>query len=231
MLTCILVVPKDVEAQYTTIIDAILATSDLNTISEKRIRKGLQAIVQHDLVPRKAEIKELIIARFDDFNSRQNSAPLSTDESPVREVQKTKVKREAAEAVQQASPPTSGTRNEEDDDDDMHDMSDVVKSEVKAPKRKIKHEPIDADARYAARLQAEEDSRVRATRGAPMRKNGVARKRKMQMVRKRSSKMIRGDASDVESGSGIEPKKEVKRTGAFHVSFPTCVRPELRCAY
>ena len=53
-----------------------------------------------------------------------------------------------------------------------------------------------------------------------MRKNGVVRKRKRQMARKRSSKMIRGDASDVESGSEIEPKKEVKRTGAFHVSFP-----------
>lgn len=46
-------VPEDVEARYITIIDAILATSDLNTISEKRIRKGLQAIVQHDITPQK----------------------------------------------------------------------------------------------------------------------------------------------------------------------------------
>lgn len=37
-----------------TIIDSILAASDLNTISEKRIRKGLQAAVEHDITPQKA---------------------------------------------------------------------------------------------------------------------------------------------------------------------------------
>lgn len=36
-----------------TIIDSILAASDLNTISEKRIRKGLQAAVDYDITPQK----------------------------------------------------------------------------------------------------------------------------------------------------------------------------------
>jgi upstream activation factor subunit UAF30 len=39
--------------EYTSIIDDILAKSDLTTISEKRIRKGLQDTVGHDLTPQK----------------------------------------------------------------------------------------------------------------------------------------------------------------------------------
>jgi hypothetical protein len=38
---------------FVTIIDSILAASDLNTISEKRIRKGLQAAVKYDITPQK----------------------------------------------------------------------------------------------------------------------------------------------------------------------------------
>lgn len=49
----ILSVTADVEAKYVKIIDAILASSDLNTISEKRIRKGLQQAVNHDITPQK----------------------------------------------------------------------------------------------------------------------------------------------------------------------------------
>jgi upstream activation factor subunit UAF30 len=39
--------------KYTEIIDTILAESDLNTISEKRIRKGLQEAVGYDLTLQK----------------------------------------------------------------------------------------------------------------------------------------------------------------------------------
>src|SRR5436190_12942140 len=46
-------VPPDVLISYTKIIDSILASSDLNTISEKRIRKGLQDVVGHDITPQK----------------------------------------------------------------------------------------------------------------------------------------------------------------------------------
>lgn len=47
------IVPPEVEASYTKIIDSILAVSDLNTISEKRIRKGLEAAIQDDLSSQK----------------------------------------------------------------------------------------------------------------------------------------------------------------------------------
>lgn len=46
-------VPPEVEASYVTIIDDILAASDLDSISEKRIRKGLQESVEYDITPQK----------------------------------------------------------------------------------------------------------------------------------------------------------------------------------
>ncbi len=48
-------VPPEVEASYSAIIDSILAASDLNTISAKRIRKGLQAAVDYDITPQKVD--------------------------------------------------------------------------------------------------------------------------------------------------------------------------------
>jgi hypothetical protein len=52
----LLEVPPDVRESYTKIIDGILAGSDLNTISEKRIRKGLQESVGYDLTPQKVRV-------------------------------------------------------------------------------------------------------------------------------------------------------------------------------
>ena len=40
-------------AKYTGIIDGILSTSDLTTISEKKIRKGIQEAVEYDITPQK----------------------------------------------------------------------------------------------------------------------------------------------------------------------------------
>ncbi len=45
--------PTEVRAKYTTIIDGILASSDLNLISEKKIRKGIQQHVEYDITPQK----------------------------------------------------------------------------------------------------------------------------------------------------------------------------------
>jgi upstream activation factor subunit UAF30 len=42
-----------VEASYSVIIDEILRASDINTISAKRIRKGLQERVEDDLSQQK----------------------------------------------------------------------------------------------------------------------------------------------------------------------------------
>lgn len=46
-------VPPEQRASYSAIIDEILAASDLNTISAKRIRKGLQEKVAYDISDQK----------------------------------------------------------------------------------------------------------------------------------------------------------------------------------
>jgi upstream activation factor subunit UAF30 len=48
--------PAEVAATYTVIIDEILRTSDLNTISAKRIRKGLQERIGQDIAPQKVRL-------------------------------------------------------------------------------------------------------------------------------------------------------------------------------
>ena len=48
-----LAVPSEVLAAYIVIIDDILAKSDLQTISSKRIREGLQKAVDYDITPHK----------------------------------------------------------------------------------------------------------------------------------------------------------------------------------
>ena len=42
--------------KYVTIIDSILAASDLRVISEKKIRKGMQEAVEYDITPQKVSI-------------------------------------------------------------------------------------------------------------------------------------------------------------------------------
>lgn len=42
-------VPPEQEAAYSAIIDSILQSSDLETVSAKRIRKGLQERVDYDI--------------------------------------------------------------------------------------------------------------------------------------------------------------------------------------
>jgi upstream activation factor subunit UAF30 len=55
-------VASDVRDKYVGIIDDILSKSDLTTISEKRIRKGLQDAVGYDLTPQKVS-RTLFVAQ------------------------------------------------------------------------------------------------------------------------------------------------------------------------
>ena len=56
--------PAEVQASYSVIIDSILEKSDLNTISAKRIRKGLQDRVGHDISDQKVRdpSRELLLS-------------------------------------------------------------------------------------------------------------------------------------------------------------------------
>lgn len=46
-------VPNEVKARYISIIDNILAGSDLTQVTEKRIRQGIADRVEYDITPQK----------------------------------------------------------------------------------------------------------------------------------------------------------------------------------
>lgn len=237
-------VPPEVEASFITIIDSILAASDLDTISEKRIRKGLQASVQYDITPQKAwklpnsiarpflirtqsAIKALIMARFDKFDAQRksvastnghpktvrNDIPACSGSSghaspPTHKKPKQKAEDEGPSDIKLV-PCLEEHKQESDDDDELSDTKD---SPPPKKKKKIDH---DSDAAYAAKLQAQENSRIRSTRGGGP-KVTLAKKKKAPK-KKTSTKVKAEDDSDLE-GSGSEAKeKKVNRTGGFHV--------------
>ena len=45
--------PPEVRARYVTIIDSVLATSDIEKISKRKIRMGIQEAVEYDITPQK----------------------------------------------------------------------------------------------------------------------------------------------------------------------------------
>ncbi|KAK4995752.1 hypothetical protein LTR66_004492 [Elasticomyces elasticus] len=195
------------EASYSAIIDAILEKSDLSTISAKRIRKALQAQVDYDITPQKHAIKRLINDRFDKFhNSKVDEfvAPIpapAADAAPVAE-------------PEQSSPlssiRTSPAKRRKVDDES--EKSDVAESLPARKKKRVQNE--EDDAAYAARLQAEENSRARPTRGGTTKKRPIIKKSMAARAKRKSATNIRADDdSDVALGS-CEEKKE--RKGGFH---------------
>jgi upstream activation factor subunit UAF30 len=82
------------------------------------------------------------------------------------------------------------------------------------PKKRKPDADVDADAEFAAKLQAEENLRARPTRGGSNRRAAPTKKKS----KAKTSKRVKAeDDSDIESGS--DTKKEVNRTGGFHVSW------------
>ncbi|KAL8939703.1 MAG: hypothetical protein Q9216_003217 [Gyalolechia sp. 2 TL-2023] len=203
----------DIEARYVKIIDAILASSDLNTISEKRIRKGLQQAVNHDITPQKDVIKPLIMARFDKFMAEQSAPPqtnghvedIRPDPSGSPETSRSK-----------ASSNTNHVRKSESmDAEESPGGLDTVPA-----KKKRKRSPVDEDAAFAAKLQAEENGRARATRGGGPKKAAPVKKKKTPK-KKTADRVNAADDSDLDS----EPtEKKVNRSGGFHLSRPQTVK-------
>lgn len=108
---------------------------------------------------------------------------------------------------------------------DPEGIPDVTDSSP-PPVKKRKDDVVDSDAAYAAKLQAEENLRARTTRGANSRKTGVVKK-KRKNTSKTTKKVKASDDSDVD-GSAAENKKEVNRTGGFHVcNFVPCRLPHV----
>ncbi|KAJ6066705.1 uncharacterized protein N7446_003742 [Penicillium canescens] len=205
---------SEMRDKYTEIIDTILAESDLNTISEKRIRKGLQEAVGYDLTPQKTEIKQLIMERFDRF-AEQNGVG-SPEETTTSNGQRDG---DSTSAAVPSPPPSSSPVKRQA-------SSDVTSEPASAspPAKKHKSDDVDADAMFAARLQAEENSRARPTRGGNSRRAAAPKKKTKKA--KTSTRVRAEDDSDIGSGSETKEKKEVNRNTGFHkplnLSEPLC---------
>ncbi|KAI1335965.1 hypothetical protein F5Y15DRAFT_221490 [Xylariaceae sp. FL0016] len=204
--------PED-EARYTAIIDGILATADLETVTRKKIRLGLEtALGGKDLTDQKAAIKALIEERFDAASSSAPPPPSTAAKS------------------ESASPSANGYVNGHDTADASGDEIKVSVAPPKKKQRKEKPAGEDADAKLAAMLQAQENSRTRATRGGGAK---PAVKKKKAAPKKKSEKRVRPeDDSDLETDAS-SPKKRKAGGGfqkPFTLSYPlaeVCGEPQL----
>ncbi|EED18722.1 SWIB/MDM2 domain protein [Talaromyces stipitatus ATCC 10500] len=194
-------------ASFTKVIDSILAASDINTISSKRIRQGLQATVDYDLNDYKAPVKELIMERFDLFMNKKDE-PSTPPEDVVPSTETANGHGNGSPAQETShSPPTASSSPQRKRE------AESLASDGTEPKKRRPDHDVDADAEFAAKLQAEENKRARPTRGSATRKVAPSKKKS----KAKTSKKIRAeDDSDLESTSETGAKKEVNRSGGFH---------------
>jgi upstream activation factor subunit UAF30 len=148
----------------------------------------------------------LILERFDIFNARQQR---QQEEEPK------------VEKAPPALPATNGYHpSPKSPTPDKSPAKREAPSEVVSkvmdespPKKKRKEPSVDADAAFAARLQAEEDKRARPTRGGGTRKAAPVKKK---TPKKKTAARIRG--SDDSAADDSQTEKKTKNTG-FNVSI------------
>lgn len=149
------------------------------------------------------EVKQLIMERFDIFAG--NNGVQSPEETTASNGH---AHANTAAAVPSPSPSSSPVKRQ------THSEEASEPARASPPPKKRKPDTdVDADALFAAKLQAEENMRARPTRGASTRRAAPSKKKSKAKTAKR---VKAEDDSDVDSGS--ETKKEVNRTGGFHVS-------------
>ena len=164
------------------------------------------------------------MARFDKFDAQrkavpevnghilpsiESSADLGTSEH-MSPSQSEKQKREST-GVESKTTPSAKKHPQESDDDDLSDVKDSP-----PPKKRKKVVEPDSDAAYAAKLQAQENSRIRSTRGGGSKPNSAKKKK---IPRKKTSAKVKAEDDSDLDGSGSEVKeKKVNRSGGFHVS-------------
>ena len=164
------------------------------------------------------------MTRFDKFMAEKNpvlpinghAAAVNGQSSEVSPEPKPK----ASEPKQEPSPSPSLSKNNLKRESVEDELSDVTASPAANKKRKTI--PVDDDAAFAARLQAEENGRARATRGGVNKKPTSAKKKvtKSQPRKKTSHKVKAEDDSDLEGSGSEAAEKKINRSGGFHVSQP-----------
>lgn len=154
-------------------------------------------------------VKELIMERFDVFANTKDDESSTTSEYVIPSTETTNGhSTNGAQAANNASPTPSSTpsRKSAAKSDDLEEPK---------PQKRRTGPDVDADAVFAAKLQAEENKRARPTRGGATRKTAPAKKKS----RSKTAKRVRAeDDSDLDSGSEPDRKKAVNRSGGFHVS-------------
>ncbi|KAK4445060.1 upstream activation factor subunit spp27 [Podospora aff. communis PSN243] len=195
------------KSSYTRIIDGILSAADLQTVTRKKIRQGLEAAIDKDLSDQKDAIKSLIEARFDAVSSKATQAiptpPSGTagDVSPKLET-------------------NGGSPSDEADAGADGEIEVSLQPAKKKQKRESSSE--DADARLAAELQAQENrlSRGPRTRGGATGKAAKPAKAKAKKPKKKSEKRARSDdESDAGGDSDASGKPKRKAGGGFQKPF------------
>ena len=107
--------------------------------------------------------------------------------------------------------PPQSTKSPPKREIDTEDMSDTLDG---TPPKKKRKPSLDADALYAAKLQAEENMKARPTRGGTTRKAAPVKK-KRSPKKKTAARVKASDDSDVDESETGEPRPP-KNTG-FHV--------------
>ena len=152
------------------------------------------------------------MARFDIFNAENNAEPQTNGHSNGVNG----VVGDTARKTEPESPPTHSRNSvKREAEEDEYEVSAAPASPSPKKKRKLGH--LDDDAAFAAKLQAEENSRARATRGGVNKKPTSAKKKKPP--KKKTTDRIRAEDDSDLDGSGSEVhEKKVNRNGGFHVS-------------
>ena len=160
--------------------------------------------------------------RFDKFAAEHDAVPVSNGHTAPDADPESK---KEPESMDDASPPTSehktGTKRPSHSDKE----EELSEAPTPTPPKKKRKAEIDEDAAFAARLQAEENSRARPTRGGAARKPQPVKKKKSPK-KKTSSKVNADDDSELDGGvSGTE--RTVNRNTGFHVrtSLAECSAP------
>lgn len=151
-----------------------------------------------DLIPSQAAVNKLIEKRFDKINAEANGADHAHEPNGTN-----------GASGAHASPLTSAAPSPAKRAADDSDFSDPVASPKPKKKRTKPTSAEEDDAAFAARLQAEENGRIRSTRGGATRKKTPLNKKK----KKKSAAKVKEDGEGA-SGSEAEPQ----RKGGFHVS-------------
>ncbi|KAK6063285.1 swib mdm2 domain protein [Seiridium cupressi] len=193
--------------QYTEIIDGILATANLETISRKKIREGLEsALGGKDLKGQKAAIKLLIEERFDAISTSPPENDLPALPHAIASSPHASPKRQA------------NSHNSEDIGANSEVDEDEIQVSAQPPKKKQRKSEgtEDADAKLAAMLQAQENRLGRATRGGGSKSKPAKKK---ATPRKKSSNKVRlEDDSDLSDSDASGPKRR-KAGGGFQKPF------------